>query len=537
MMYRAGVSVAQRLLRGCLVLLLSLLLVACGGEGSHQGDASIVIGTTARLRTLDPADAYENLAGLLLFNLGDRLYTYKGNDLIPQLATALPEVSDDGLTYRIPLRRGVYFHDGTPFNAAAMAFSLQRFISSGGQPASLLAGRVKEIKAIADDLLEIRLREPFVAFPHLLAFSGLCAVSPTAYGAAGNRFLPTQFVGTGPYRLAAYRTDGVRLEPFADYWGTKPENAGIRVQIFSSSANLYNAFRTGAVDVAIGALDPNQIRALKTQAPTRHWQVITGAGNAVTVLSINMRQPPWDQLAARQVLAASVNRQRLVERVFLGEAEPLYSLVPSVFPVSEPVFRDRYGDGHSSQIEHWLQKTTISAQQPLVVNLWYRANVPSNVLAATVLKASLERDLGDRVQVQLDSADAATIYRNLESGAYPLVLLDWYGDFYDADNYLEPFLSCDRGSVATGCERGASAAWGSFFYSPEANDLIAASRREANPQRRGALLRQLQELNAEAVAFLPLWQSETTLFAQPPLRGLALDVNQLFAFAPLRKDQ
>ncbi|WP_399378905.1 MULTISPECIES: ABC transporter substrate-binding protein [unclassified Thermosynechococcus] len=535
MMYRAGVSVTRRLLWGCLVLLLSLLLVACGGDEPRQGDDSIVIGTTARLRTLDPADAYENLAGLLLLNLGDRLYTYEGKDLIPQLATALPEVSEDGLTYRIPLRRGVRFHDGTPFNAAAMAFSLERFMNSGGQPASLLAGRVKEIQAIAEDLLEIRLKEPFVAFPHLLAFSGLCAVSPTAYGAAGDRFLPTQFVGTGPYRLAAYGTDGVRLEPFADYWGTKPQNTGIRLQIFSSSANLYNAFRTGAVDVAIGALDPNQIRALKTQAATKHWQVITGAGNAVTVLSINLRQPPWDQLAARQVLAASVNRQRLAERVFLGEAKPLYSLVPSLFPESEPIFRDRYGDGDAAQIAHWLAKTSISAQQPLVVNLWYRANVPSNVLAATVLKASLERDLGDRVQVQLDSADSATIYRNLDSGAYPLVLLDWYGDFYDADNYLEPFLSCEHGSVETGCESGASAAWGSFFYSPEVNDLIVASRREANPQRRGVLLRQLQELNAEAVAFLPLWQSETTLFAQPQLRGLILDVNQLFAFAPLQK--
>ncbi|MFN3680115.1 ABC transporter substrate-binding protein, partial [Thermosynechococcus sp.] len=158
MMYRAGVSVARRLLWGCLVLVLGLLLVACGGDVPRQGDDSIVIGTTARLRTLDPADAYENLAGLLLLNLGDRLYTYEGTNLIPQLATALPEVSEDGLTYRIPLRQGVYFHDGTPFNAAAMAFSLERFMNSGGQPASLLAGRVKEIRAIAEDLLEIHLK-------------------------------------------------------------------------------------------------------------------------------------------------------------------------------------------------------------------------------------------------------------------------------------------------------------------------------------------------------------------------------------------
>ncbi len=524
----------QRLLGLVLVLLLSTILGACGGDRlrTTAGD-TIVIGTTARLRTLDPADAYETLAGLLLYNMGDRLYTYApdSHELVPQLATALPEVSEDGLTYRIPLRRGVRFHDGTEFNAAAMAFSLQRFMESGGQPSSLLAGRVAAIRAIGEDLLEIQLKEPFVALPHLLAFSGLCAVSPTVYAAAGDRFLPTQFVGTGPYRLAAYGTDGVRLEPFREYWGEAPRNAGIRLQIFSSSANLYNAFRTGSVDVAAGALDPNQIRALKEQASRYHWQAIAGVGNAITVLSVNLRQPPWDQLAARQLLAASINRHRLEERVFLGQVDPLYSLVPSLFPVSEPVFRERYGDGQPATLRQWLE----AVPTPLVVNLWYRANVPSNVLAATVLKASLERDLGDRVQVQLDSADAATIYRNLPSGAYPLVMLDWYGDFYDPDNYLEPFLSCDRGSLSTGCESGASAAWGSFFYSPEANALIAASRREANPQQRDALLRQLQVLNAEAVAFIPLWQSQTTLFAQPNIRGLALNVNQYFSFAALQK--
>jgi len=529
----------RRLLWAGLALLLAVVLGACGGDRLTTGATpnAIVIGTTARLRTLDPADAYETLAGLLLYNMGDRLYTYAPNshELIPQLATALPEVSDDGLTYRIPLRRGVRFHDGTEFNAAAMAFSLQRFIESGGQPSSLLAGRVAAIKAVGDDLLEIHLKEPFVALPHLLAFSGLCAISPTAYAAAGNRFLPTQFVGTGPYRLAAYGTDGVRLEPFKAYWGGAPRNQGIRLQVFSSSANLYNAFRTGSVDVAAGALDPNQIRALKEQANRHHWQAIAGAGNAITVLSLNLRQPPWDQLAARQLLAASINRQRLQERVFLGAVDPLYSLVPSLFPVSEPVFRNFYGEGQPSTIVRWLAATPFTAASPLVVNLWYRANIPSNVLAATVLKASLERDLGDRVRVQLDSADSATIYRNLETGAYPLVLLDWYGDFYDPDNYLEPFLSCDRGSPTAGCDSGASAAWGSFFYSPAANTLIAASRRQGNPQRRDELLRQLQVLNAEAVAFIPLWQSQTTLFVQPTIRGLALDVNQYFAFAALQK--
>lgn len=522
-----------------IALVLLLVLTGCTpslGDRDASGQA-VVIGTTARLRTLDPADAYEVLAGTLLYNLGDRLYTYKSgtSELIPQLATTLPEVSEDGLTYRIPLRQGVTFHDGTPFNAAAMVFSLKRFMDSGGQPSSLLAGKIAEVRAIAEYELELRLNQPFVALPELLTFSGLCAVSPTAYGDRQETFLPTQFVGTGPYRLLSYGTDSIRLEPFPDYWGEPAQNPGVSLQIFSSSANLYNSFRTSSIDIAAGALDPNQIQALSQQQSHHPWREITGSGNIISVLSINLRQPPWDQQTARQALAASINRQRLQERVFLGQAEPLYSLVPTIFPASQPDFAQEYGPTTPETAQRWTTQAGFSGDRPLVVNLWYRANVPSNVLAATVLKASLERDLGDLVQVQLDSSESATIYRNLDTGAYPLVLLDWYGDFFDPDNYLEPFLSCDAGSATAGCTSGASFAWGSFFYSPEANQLIKQSRREANPDRRKALFQALQQLNAEQVAFIPLWENKNHLFAQEGIEGLQLEVTQSFSFSRISK--
>ena len=107
----------------------------------------IIVGINApAIRSLDPADTYNIVAGNLLFNLGDRLYAYKPgtNELIPQLATALPSVSEDGLTYTIPLRQGVKFHDGTDFNAEAMAFSLKRFIQNEGAPSTLLSNIILE---------------------------------------------------------------------------------------------------------------------------------------------------------------------------------------------------------------------------------------------------------------------------------------------------------------------------------------------------------------------------------------------------------
>ncbi len=162
------------------------------------GDGRITIGTTGKPRTLDPADAYELASLGLVFNMSDRLYTYEpgSTEIKPQLATALPKVSQDGLTYTINLRKGVVFHDGTPFNAEAMAFSIKRFIENKGKPSFLLSDTVDSVKATGEYELTIKLKKPFAAFPSLLAFSGVCPVSPKAYELGAGKFKPETFVGT-----------------------------------------------------------------------------------------------------------------------------------------------------------------------------------------------------------------------------------------------------------------------------------------------------------------------------------------------------
>ncbi|PLZ81224.1 ABC transporter substrate-binding protein, partial [Fischerella thermalis] len=148
-----------------------------------SGDGRITVGTTLKPRTLDPADAYELASLSLVYNMSDRLYTYEpgSTEIKPQLATAFPKVSPDGLTYTIPLRQGVVFHDGTPFNAEAMAFTIRRFIENKGKPAFLLGDVVESAKATSEYELTIKLKKPFAAFPSLLAFAGVCPVSPKAY--------------------------------------------------------------------------------------------------------------------------------------------------------------------------------------------------------------------------------------------------------------------------------------------------------------------------------------------------------------------
>lgn len=519
-----------------------ILVVSCGETrtpNTNTEDANrIVIGTTAKLRTIDPADAYDNTSGMLLYNLGDRLYTYETGTttLKPQLATALPEISDDGLTYTIPLREGVVFHDGTPFNAAAMEFSLNRFMQNGGSPSSLLSSVVASIKATGDYELTIALKQPFAAFPDLLTFSGLVAVSPQAYEIGENKFKPDTFVGTGPYQLASYGTDSIRLEPFADYWGEKPANQGVVLQQLSSPANVYNAFRKGAIDLTYGTLDLDQIASLEKQAESKGWQVISNRSNGIYVLTLNMKDEALKKLEVRQAIAAMVDRPLLQQRVFQGQMEPLYSLVPATLDkFYQPVFQTEYGDGNIAKAKEALASAGYSAQNPLKLELWYRSNLKTNADAATTIKAATEQKLEGAVQIELQSVEAATAYNNLDKGVYPMFILDWTPDFLDPDNYIKPFLDCDKGSVETGCEQGETKLWGSFYYSDRVNQLLDRQRQESNPEKRQQIITEIQNILGQDVPFIPLWQGKEYLFAQNGIDGAVLEPTLRIPFSAIGK--
>lgn len=519
-----------------------LLAIACSRQpqttsspGPVAGSSRISMGTTAKIRTLDPADSYEVFSGNLLYNMGDRLYSYElgTTQLKPQLATKLPEVSDDGLTYKIPVRQGVVFHDGTAFNAKAMAFSLQRFVDNGGQPAFLLADTVDSVEATGDYEVTIRLKKPFAAFPALLAFPGTCAVSPKAYELGSGKFKPATFVGTGPYKLGQYASDSLRLDTFDQYWGEKPTNQGIDIQIFTSGANLFNAFKTKQVDVAYQTLDPNQVKTLEQGAERGNWQAIAGPGSNISYLTLNLKEPPLDKLEVRQAIAAMIDRPLLQRRIFQGQIEPLYSLIPTVFDVNKPVFK-RYGDGDASKVQALLKQAGYSAAKPLKVNLWYRSNVPNNVSAANTLKGLVQQKLGGAMQLELSSVESATAYTNLDKGIYPIFLLDYYGDFFDPDTYVQPFLACAKGSQA-GCQEGASVGQGSFYYNQRVNQLIDQERREQNAGKRQQIFGQIQEILAKEVPFIPLWQSKDYAFAQQGVNGVRLEPTQQLPLWPLHK--
>lgn len=500
----------------------------------------VSIGTTLKLKSLDPADAYEVISGNLLYNLGDRLYTYKTGttELIPQLATALPTISEDGLTYTIPIRSGVLFHDGTPCNAEAIAFSLNRFMENGGGPAFLLKdASVESITATGEQELTIKLSKPFAAFTSLLAFSGLTPVSPKVYKTGPGAFQPSTFVGTGPYKLTEYGTDVLRFEPFAQYWGEKPQNLGVDIRIFSSAVNLFNAFKTGEIDIAYLSLDPQQIETLKKEAATQGWQAIATDSKTVNYMVLNVKSAPLDKIEVRQALAAVLNRSLIINRVLQNQAEPVYSTVLPQFDVYQPVFEQLYGkDGNLTKAQELLTQAGFSATNPAVIEIWYPSSSSKRGLTGNTLKAIADKELGGMMQLKLNSVEATTAYQNLEKGVYQTFLLDWYGDYFDPDAYIQPFLYCSKGSEATGCEEGASKSQGSFYYNTQVNQLIDDQRRELDPVKRKAIFQELQNFLGKDVPYIPFWLDKDYVFAQKNITGVKVEPSQQFPWWSIQKN-
>ena len=519
-----------------LFVLCSLVAIGCNNSQTQQSidnidNNRIAVGTTLKPRTLDPADNYE-LAGLnIIYNVADSLYTYKvgTTEIEPLLATAMPEVSEDGLIYTIPLREGVSFHDGAVFDAKAMEFSLQRFMENGGKPAFLLSDVIETVEAIGEYQLKITLKQPFAAFPALLAFPGACAVSPQAYKLGAGEFNPNNLIGTGRYRLSQFKSDSITLNASENYWGEQPANEGIDMQIYAgNSANLFNSFKTGAVDVAYQSLDPQQIESLVDSEG--EIQVIEGTGTVVNYLVLNLQQEPLNQPEVRQAIAAGINRALINERVLKGQAEPLYSLLPTAFDSYQPTFEELYGEANTKEAKELLIEAGYSTENPAIVEIWHPSGSITRAIVADTIKAYAEQELDGIVQFVPNSVESASFFGNLSQGIYPAALVDWYPDFLDPDNYIQPFLSCSQGSPNVGCEEGAAQSRGSFYYSDRANQLIEQSRQEQDPTKRQAIFTELQELLAQDVPYIPLWQTIDYAFAQNEIEGVVINPSQTFPF-------
>ena len=213
------------------IILISLLQNSCGTKKISK---KIVVASSGKIESLDPARASTLKAIQLISSLGDTLYELSSDGkLIPQLASEMPIVSPDRLQIIINLRKNVLFHDGTTFNSNAIKFTFDRFKRIGTM-SYILGNKIKSIETPSEHSVIINLNKPSSSLDGLLTSVNLTPISPTFYKEYSDKFLNDKFVGTGKYVLKSFSNQIQIIDPNLNYWGEKPLNKGINFVGYSN---------------------------------------------------------------------------------------------------------------------------------------------------------------------------------------------------------------------------------------------------------------------------------------------------------------
>ena len=509
----------------------ALLLVSCR-QPPRGPDDPLVVGSSGTINTVDPAQATRVMEVQLISALGDRLYGINSQgEVVPRLATTLPQLSSDGLRAVIPLRRGVRFHDGTAFNADAMAFSLKRFLAIG-KLSYVVGDRIVAVRVLDSHRLELQLKRPFSPLAKLLSLVNLTPISPTAYKQHQEGFRSNAFVGTGPYTLSYYSPQLQRLEPFPDYWDQAPRNPGIALVGMNTSTSLYGAIQGGSIDVLLSiSLEPEQQSALHEQANQGLIREGAGPASGISFITLLSDRPPLDRLPLRQAVALSLDRELISERVTDGLRPALWGLVPPKLPGA----LSNWPKADLGAARTLLSQEGYCNGRVLKLELTYRSDVPADRLAALTWQELLRENLNDCLQLALQGMEATTAYSQLGSGAFQMIQLDWSGDFPDADNYLLILLGCSKreGDV---CLEGDSAASGSFWAAPGLQQALDQSD-EHSGTKRLALLHQVQRLAQAGTPYIPLWMMRNRAWATKRISTPSFDGSGLIRFAALQHQE
>jgi len=419
------------------------------------------------------------------------------------------------------------FTDGTPFDASAVKWSIDRVIALAGDPSWLVSDFVASVEVVDKYLVKFILKNPVAYFPSLVASVPYYPVNPNIYPVDKIVRDPSELkggklAGLGPYEAVSFKRDQeIVMEANPYYYGEKPKNDRVVIRYFADATTMRLAIEKGELDFAFKTLNPSDINDLEKSTKI---QTIKAQGPYIRYICFLCDTPPFNDKVLRQAVAAAVNRPPLLDKVFLGQNAPLYSMVPMGMWSHIDAFKTVHGDGNIAKCKKLLASKGYSEDKPFTFDLWYTPSHygDTEVDMAAVLKDQLEAT--GVMKVNVKSAEWATYRDNWKNKAMPAYLLGWYPDYIDPDNYTAAFAGT-AGSKGLGI----------YFSDPVWDQKLAEGQTVTDPTKRTAIYEEIQQMWSEDVPTCPIFQGILYLFAQKDIRGIMISPTLQFNYGPINR--
>lgn len=421
---------------------------------------------------LDPHIVTAFSSFVVIGNIYDSLVELDPNlEIQPALAESW-EVSEDGLTYTVQLRDDVVFHNGRAMTAEDVVYSYERIVAEEtGSPLASRFTQVSEARAEGDHTVVFELSEPFA--PFLANLTSLYVVPQEVVEEAGD--LQQQAVGTGPFMLDEIVPDTlIRLVANPDYYREgQPMLEAVQFNIVPEASTRAAGMRTGEYHL-LPTVDPATAETLRN---TPNVELLETQDLAYSLLGLNVEVEPFGQAEARRAINQIVNRDEIVQAVYLGNAVPGGPLSPALTEWALP----------TSEFPCY-QADAAAGQQTL-------ADLGVEDLEIELLTFGTIREVSDLAQVLQAQLTAAGIDTTVNVAEFGTFVQDWRNSNFEA------FVSLNGGNpdpdgylYRTFHSEGATNV---FNYSnPEVDRLLEEGRTTTDPEQRYEIYAELQRILA-----------------------------------------
>ncbi len=454
---------------------------------------AVVLGMTLEPTPgLDPTGgAASSIAEIVQYNVFETLTKINSDGTVTPLLAESWEVSPDLKTYTFKLRKGVKFHNGEPFNARIVKFSFERAAAekSTNKDKRTFAG-MQSVAAIDDQTVVILNKDLDPDFLFLMGQATAIMVEPKS--ADSNATNP---VGTGPYKFESWSKGSmVTLVKWADYRNAASvKMKKVTFRFISDPAAQVAALLAGDID-AFPRVTPRSVPQFKSNPK---FQVIVSGSRAKTILAINNKKKPLDDVRVRRAIAAAIDRKAVIEGAGDGYGAPIGShYVPGAFGYVDTTGINPFNIDKAKAL---LAEAGIKT--PLELSL----KLPPPPYA---------RQGGEVIAAQLAKIGIIAKIENVEWA-------QWLSGTYTNKNYdltivshVEPF---DLGNYA---KQGYY--WG--YESPEFNALFQKIQNAPRAADRAKLLGDAQRMLANEAVNAFLYQPQWISLANKNLKGLWKDM-------------